>query len=176
MLSQTTFEMELAAFHVAGGYPRHREDARDRWAAAFLTYISDLSCTDPLLSPQASATFALCEAAFRAPLTLLQKMSAAEAATEFAAAWFAGVSAVLLMGNAPVTYSSAPASSILHTPGGLPPKQGQLATSLTALFSQPAMQRSVRISEIATAFHVASSAMAAQATLPGPAIQALVYG
>lgn len=175
MLNPSAFATELTSFFVSGGFPAHREQARDRWAAAFFHYVSNLECTDPLLSPQRSATFALTESAFRGPLTLHKRMSAAEAASEFGAAWFAGTSAVVLLGLPPVTYSGVAVSTIVWTPGVLATKQAELVTTLTSLFETPAIRVSQRATEIANAFHAVTAGLPAQATLPGPALQALVY-
>lgn len=181
MLQRAQLVSELEAFHDAGassfvGYPSDRESARDRWAEAFTTYVSELECLDPLLSPTDGATFALVEAAFRGPLTLLNKMSAAATAAEFSAAWLAGVSAILLLG-APATYSALPVSAIIwNPPTQLSDRKNQLESALTALFQAPAINPSVRLQAIAAAFHLATTALTAQAALPAGATQVLTYG
>ncbi len=181
MLSATKLFTELQAFHDSQapaflGFPTSREQARDRWASAFDVYASDLTCLDPLLTPGTGASTMGVRAAFRGPLTLHQSIGAPAKAAEFAAAWQAAMLSIVLLG-VPSTYGVAPVASILwFPPPDLVARHAALLAALTALFESPAISITARLNSIAGAFHTATVAMSAQATLPAGAVQLLTYG
>tara|TARA_R110002096_G_scaffold433887_1_gene653680 strand:+ start:21968 stop:22513 length:546 start_codon:yes stop_codon:yes gene_type:complete len=181
MLNATKLSAELHAFHDSRsptfvGFPTTRDQARDRWASAFDTYVGDLVCLDPLLTPGNGANLLGVKAAFRAPLSLAQSIGAPAKAAEFAAAWQAAMLSILLLGS-PAAYGVAPVASILwFPPPDLIARHAALVAELTRLFETPAVTIGLRLDNIANAFHTATVAMSAQASLPAGVVQLLTYG
>ncbi len=111
-------ELPLAAF------PRDENDAKARWAAAFYSYVRDIS---PAL-PSAGVA-----AAFAAALDFSPGLGAMPSATDLAAAWSA-------------------AMTTMGTFDALPARESTLRAALGAELSSPTIVAASRIHAIAGAF------------------------
>jgi hypothetical protein len=145
------------------GYPTTRDQARTEWAAAFADYFAQVQeAIVPPVSGHPTLATASVQQAFHDDLGLDTSISAEAAATDFAGAWRQGVQAVT-PGSAVTdgtsvsyVYIAWSNTAALYTP---------LHDTLEQLFETPSGATVPRLTEIAQAFHVASSGLVATATL-----------
>jgi hypothetical protein len=161
------------------GFPTTRDQARDRWAAAFDDYLSTIEEQIPRPPPPAnthpSLSLAGVKDAFVASLVLAPIGVAATAALDFAGAWQSGVLAITAGGVATDSAGGTYAFGALTNASAL--HDGLVAT-LTPLFSAPTSATRTRIGEIAGAFHTATSGLKASVsyTTPSGATSTVVIG
>ncbi len=144
------------------GMPATRDDARTAWAHAFGTYIQDLiEVTPPLTPPGGTVVLTGVEQAFHDALSLAPSLIVAVPAADLAAAWRAGVSAI-------VTGPGASDGTTMYTFTGWPSaeldtREQQLIVDLTKLFVAPALEPSQRLGDIAGALHDATAGLTSSA-------------
>jgi len=176
VLAQTTLLTELQRFAdpaapVFESWPRSRDDARHRWAHAFFVYVCDLVDVTPILTPTArSLDFSAVEAAFFAMLSL-DNATAEAAATDFAAAWAAAIQALLPSSTAVTLPGPTPFAFAAMNPNTVAAHRTQLHAALMAAFRTPRSTRRADLSEIADAFHAATSQLDST-----PTPSAVTYG
>jgi hypothetical protein len=140
--------------------PASVDEAREKWAAAFHTYVSAMVVVaPPTVAPaNSSATFGGVKEAFKGQLTFATGLVPATPAAEIASAWAAGINAITLVPGA--TYA-APASVVISsiTPfAGVADNQSALQTALQALFAAPSADGASRAGKIADAIHTSTTA------------------
>jgi hypothetical protein len=160
-----------ASVPIFAGSPTTRDDARQHWAHAFRIYFAKVtdSVGSPLTPPQASiqVTFADdVEHAFHDQLQLAPALSAQDAAADLADAWHAAMRAIKagLGGTVPPSTTVHAFSKWTPTTGSrdvVDDRRDQLATTLAALFTAPAIVAAARLGDIAQAFHAATSGLVA---------------
>lgn len=145
------------------GFPPSKLAARQEWAAAFFDYFDQVQeQIVPTVPSHPSLSTGAVQSAFFADLGLDPTTSADVAATDFAGAWRQSVLAVTPAGSAvdgatnTYVYLSWTNAATLYTP---------LHTTLKNLFSAPSTNALARLTEIADAFHTASSGLMASVTI-----------
>jgi len=176
VLAQTTLLTELQRFAdpaapVFEAWPRSRDDARHRWAHALFVYASDMVDLTPVLTPTASSlAFTSVEAAFFTALSL-DNATAEDAATDFTTAWAAAIQA-LLPSSTTVTLPGPTAFAFAAmNPLTVTARRTQLHAALVAAFRTPRSTRRADLSDIADAFHAATSQLDST-----PTPSSVVYG
>jgi hypothetical protein len=150
-----------------GGFPTTRDQARRKWAAAFFDYFDRVQeAIAPPVPGHPSLGTSSVEDAFLADLGLELSISAATAAADFAGAWRQGVLAVTAGGT--VVDGAANGYAFLGFTN-VTVLHDALATTLTALFESPVAVALPRLTEVAQAFHVASSGLIASVTITSSA-------
>lgn len=137
-------------------YPATVVEARQKWAAAFHTYVQDMVITSPSGVAPTSGTAVLSgvQTAFFGQLQLTASMSASDAAQDFADAWAAGMNAITLTG-------------VLQYRGGgkeyagdkfdlIDAQKSSLKSNLQALFEDATLDAGTRCDAIASHFHSAT--------------------
>lgn len=167
MLRQPTLLDQLQRFadphaSVFEGWPLDRKTARHRWAHAFATYASDMVDTAPVLAPQGvTLSFEAVEAQFFATLVLVNA-SVDAAATDFVNAWRAAIAAIApgssaTSGGTTFTFAAMDAT-IVHA------RADQLHAALVRALTTSRTSSRDDLSEIADAFHAATSGLVSTAT------------
>jgi hypothetical protein len=151
------------AFH---GYPSSRTSARRAWAHAFADYFERVeeAIARPPPPPDSHPSLVLTEVegSFFADLGLDESISAPASAADFAGAWRAAVEAVT---PGPGATDSTLSSYVFVQFSNVVTLRATLETRLLALFSAPSGSLATRLSEIAQAFHDASTALRAGVTI-----------
>jgi hypothetical protein len=144
------------------GFPASRDAARQEWAAAFYDYFNQVK-EQPALAPGHPAlNTGNVQTEFYNDLDLTPTISADTAAIDFAGAWKKGVDAVtpnaagVEDGTNKYVYLSWTNAATLYTP---------LYNTLKGLFQAPTTQALQRLTDIANAFHTASSGLMASVTI-----------
>jgi len=145
------------------GFPTTRTQARQEWAAAFADYFDQVqeAIVPPVPGHPALGTSGV-EGAFFADLGLETSISAANAATDFAGAWRQGVLAVIAAGSA---VDGATNAYVFLKWKDVTALHDALLGTLQALFEAPSAASLPRLTEIAQAFHTASSGLIASVTI-----------
>jgi hypothetical protein len=144
------------------GFPSSRDAARQEWAAAFYDYFDQVK-EQPALAPGHPAlSTGNVQTEFYNDLDLTPTTSADVAATDFAGAWKKGVVAVTATaagvedGTNKYVYLNWTNHATLYTP---------LHDTLKTLFESPTTAALQRLTDIANAFHTASSGLMAAVTI-----------
>lgn len=137
-----------AEYSLFTGTPTSEDDARWKWATAFRDYVSAIT---------PSAGTAAVDDAFYAKLRLALAFVTPPPASDFAAAWAAGMRSM----------TGIAAGWDLPMLGV---RELALRARLQDLFSAPNLVAAHRLSEIASAFHLATVGMKSAATTP------IIYG
>lgn len=145
------------------GFPATQIQARQEWAAAFADYFDQVqeAIVPPVPGHPALGTSNV-ETAFFADLGLDLSISAATAAADFAGAWRVGVQAVTPAGS---VVDSASNTYVFISWTNLTVLHGTLLATLQALFEAPSPAAVPRLTELAQAFHTASSGLVASVTI-----------
>jgi hypothetical protein len=151
---------DYAAFR---GFPTTRAQARQEWAAAFAGYFDRVQeAIAPPVPGHPALDHGGVEGAFFTDLGLDTSISAAATAADFAGAWRQGVLAVAPGGSA---VDGAGNAYVFIQWTNVPALHGALLGTLQALFEAPAGAAIPRLTEIAGAFHTASSGLIASVTI-----------
>ncbi len=146
------------------GYATHRDQARDKWAAAFFSFFDQVEEeVTPPVPGHTSLNLGNVESAFRAELGLDASISAAAAAADFAGAWKAGIEAVTpgatLTDGTGATYAFGSFSNVTT-------QHATLLAALEDIFGAPSGGDIVaQLTKIATAFHLAADGLMAAVTI-----------
>ena len=167
MLRQTTLLDQLQRFadpnaSVFEGWPLDRETARHRWAHAFATYASDMVDTAPVLAPHGvSVSFDAVEAQFFATLVLVNATVDA-AATDFTNAWRAAIAAIAPRSSA--TSGGTTFTFVAMDATMVDSRANQLHAALVHALTTARTSSRDDLSELADAFHAATSGLISTAT------------
>lgn len=152
------------------GFPTTREQARDKWAAAFDDYISviqeKIAWPAPIADTHPTLVLAQVKKAFFDTLVLAPGTVAQAAALDFADAWQAGVAAITAGPGA--VDSAGDKYSLFTAFTNVSTLHGNLAATLETLFAAPSRDVKARIGDIASAFHTATSGLQASMTQTKP--------
>jgi hypothetical protein len=146
------------------GYSTHRDQARDRWAAAFFSYFDQVEEeVTPAMPGHGTMNTGKVESAFRADLGLAESISAADTAADFAGAWKAGVEAVTPGGTitdgALATYGFISFNNVTA-------QHATLLASLEDVFGAPSGGDIVaQLEKISLAFQIATDGLMAAVTI-----------
>lgn len=144
------------------GFPATRDEARDRWAGAFDDYISTIEEIIPRPPPPTDAhpsiSLGSVKSTFYATLQLTPIGVAATAAQDFANAWQAAVNAITAGGTATDNIGGA---WVFTSWVGVPALRSALEATLTVLFQTPTTEVVPRLTQIAAAFHTATTGLVA---------------
>lgn len=142
------------------GFPTTRDIARDKWATAFAAYFNTVE-EDllPAVPGHPSMLHGGVKTAFFNSLGLDLTMSAAAAATDFADAWKAGVTAATPGAPPGATDGTFTYIFAAMQPAALTTKYTSLQSTLQSLFESPSASGVTRIGEIADAFHAATTGL-----------------
>lgn len=145
------------------GFPTTRDQARQEWAAAFADYFNQVQedISPPVSGHPALGTGSV-ESSFFGDLGLDPSVSAEDTATDFAGAWQQGVLAVTP--GTPAVDSSGNSYTFLSW-NNVSTLKSTLFNTLKALFESPSAASVARLTEIADAFHTASSGLEAAVTI-----------
>jgi hypothetical protein len=168
VLVQSVLLEELQRFadpaaSVFAGWPIGKPDARRRWAHAFAQYVDDMEDTAPVLTPHGhTLSFAAVEDAFFNSLGL-SNANIADAATDFADAWTAGIAA--LVADQPASDpSSTPFTFAAMDPLAVTARRLALIADLVTAFTERQSTRIADLDEIAAAFHTATTGLTSTLT------------
>lgn len=174
-LSSDTLKNKLLLFCDASdsnfeGFPTTRKEARDKWAAAFDTYLSTieekLAWPPPLAGKHPTLVLAKVKSTFFDTLALAPLAVAQPTAVDFANAWQAAIAAITPgTGGAD---STGMTYSLFTAFPNLAAQYTDLVKALAKLFSVPTTDVKAQIGDIAGAFHTATSGLMAAMTQTAP--------